>query len=296
MSELTKTLCKKALVVRFARSCWRAQRRDKRAEEAVENAHGTRDAGRFVKSLISPADPDLKAIRVAQSSAYEWHQARTLPWKERSARLLPTAMLLDYAGEYRGHKATLDGLSSVFAEKYAEKLAAAQVRLNGLFSAADYPSASEIGSLFSYDLQIESVPDTGAFFGMVSDGDAAELERRAEDRVRAAAEESMRDLWRRLYEPVKHLSDRLADPDAGFHKTAITNIAEICAVLPKLNWASDPSLERLRQEVEGTLARADASVLRENAEVRKAAVQAAEGFLFSIGEHYEPREAVPKDA
>jgi hypothetical protein len=63
----------------------------------------------------------------------------------------------------------------------------------------------------------------------------------------------MKEVWDRLYERVKHMAEKLADPKAIFRDTMVENTKELCALLPRLNFMDDPDLESLRQQVESSL-------------------------------------------
>jgi hypothetical protein len=83
-----------------------------------------------------------------------------------------------------------------------------------------------------------------------------ELTRIQEDverRVSEAQTVAMKEVWDRLYDRVKHMAEKLADPKAIFRDTLVDNTKELCALLPRLNFMDDPNLEALRLEVEGGL-------------------------------------------
>ena len=52
----------------------------------------------------------------------------------------------------------------------------------------------------------------------------------------------MKEAWQRLYDVVKHASDKLNDPTGIFRDSLVQNINDICGVLPRLNFADDPNL------------------------------------------------------
>ena len=85
---------------------------------------------------------------------------------------------------------------------------------------------------------------------------------------RKAQDDAMRDLWRRLYEPVKHMAEKLADPEGKFKDTLVSNIREIAGLLTRLNVAEDPNLEELRKEVEAKLCGQAPETLRTDATIR----------------------------
>ena len=66
----------------------------------------------------------------------------------------------------------------------------------------------------------------------VSIGDA-ELERIQQDveaRVENSAQQAMKEAWQRLYDRVKHMAEKLADPKAVFRDTLVENTKEVCSI------------------------------------------------------------------
>ena len=46
------------------------------------------------------------------------------------------------------------------------------------------------------------------------------------------------------------MAEKLADPKAVFRDTLVENTKEVCSILSRLNFADDPDLETMRQQVE----------------------------------------------
>jgi hypothetical protein len=74
------------------------------------------------------------------------------------------------------------------------------------------------------------------------------------------------------------MSEKLADPKAVFRDTMVENTRELCALLPRLNFADDPNLEDLRQQVEGSLL-LHPDALRNNPVVRQDKAREAKDIM-----------------
>jgi hypothetical protein len=79
----------------------------------------------------------------------------------------------------------------------------------------------------------------------------------------------MKDVWQRLYDKVKHIEERLANPSAVFRDTMLENARELCELLPRLNFADDPTLEQMRREVEQKLVSYHPDALRNDPDLRR---------------------------
>jgi len=117
------------------------------------------------------------------------------------------------------------------------------------------------------DMAVFPVPSDDFRVEITSD-ELSNIQQDVERRVTEASEIAMADIWQRLYDRVKHMSEKLADPKAIFRDTMVENTRELCSLLPRLNFADDPNLESLRQEVEGSLL-LHPEVLRHNPVVRE---------------------------
>jgi len=75
-------------------------------------------------------------------------------------------------------------------------------------------------------------------------------------------------LWSRLYKVVLHMADRLVEENGVFRDSLLSNIQDLCDVLPKLNTTGDAQLEEMRKEVETKLLAFRPQELREDADAR----------------------------
>ncbi len=109
----------------------------------------------------------------------------------------------------------------------------------------------------------------------MTDEQLSEVKTQMEEANRAAIQEAMRDAWNRLYTAITKMHERLDDEDAIFRNSLIGNVCELVDILPRLNIADDPNLEKMRQEAEDRLCSWDIDNLRENPSYRASAAQEA---------------------
>jgi len=128
----------------------------------------------------------------------------------------------------------------------------AQRILGNLYDSTDYPSSVDIAHKFRMDMAIFPVPSTD-FRVSIGSEELSRIQQDVERRVQRAQSTAMQEVWTRLYDRVKHMAEKLADPKAIFRDSMIENAREICALLPRLNFADDPQLETMRQQVEASL-------------------------------------------
>jgi hypothetical protein len=252
-SAAESMLATRAVLARPTIRVWTARKLDKRATAETLADHGAAaDAGRFHKTLV--ARSSLAEIAQAAGAARTLHYARTLPWGDDGARILPTALYADYLRDMRSLRHQFDGAVSAFVATYDAHRDAARASLGSLFAESDYPTAREIAGRFGFDVAVYPVPQSTDF--RVEVGDAVRQDLAA--RVEAAVADAMRDAAARLVETVKTLADRLRDyqpardgqPAAGiFRDSLVGNLRDLAAVLPAFNLAGDPRFDDLAARV-----------------------------------------------
>ena len=117
----------------------------------------------------------------------------------------------------------------------------------------------------------------------ISDEEEAVLRAEIQATTKRAAEQAMTEVWQRLYDRVKHLADKLTDPTATFKNTTIEHINELCSILPRLNFADDPDLEGMRQQVEEKLSGFHPDALRNDPDLRRDTAADASDIMSKMG-------------
>ena len=166
--------------------------------------------------------------------------------------MLPSANYLAFMTDFRKEKGEWQYLVDQFISNYDQLRLDAKRLLNGLYNDADYPDEQEIARKFKIDMAIFPVPSTDFRVSIASD-ELTRIQEDVERRVTEAQTVAMKEVWDRLYDRVKHMAEKLADPKAIFRDTLVDNTKELCALLPRLNFMDDPNLEALRAQVEGSL-------------------------------------------
>lgn len=245
-------LSDRALLVQLSVSQWTARKYDKKVSKEVAVSHGTTtDAGRYNKSLL-PMNDLLDRVHKKTTHIREKFYKNTLPWGIEGTMMLPTSNYLEFVTEFRKEKGEWEYIVREFVDNYDSLKADAQRILGGLYVEADYPSARDIEQKFSIDMAIFPVPASDFRVTIASD-ELTRIQQDVERRVAQAQQTAVRDVWNRLFEKVKHMAEKLADPKAIFRDSMVENARETCALLTRLNFTDDPNLEAMRQEVEATL-------------------------------------------
>jgi hypothetical protein len=96
-----------------------------------------------------------------------------------------------------------------------------------------------------------------------------------------------------MREVVKHLVDRLSEPESRFHATMVTNIFDLVSLLPQLNVNQDPDLERFALQIRDRLCNYTAQDLKKDDELRTSTAAEAAGIVAEIDQVLESRRSQP---
>ena len=275
-------LSDKALLVQLNISQWTARKYDKRATEQVAQQNGSASqAGRYNKSLL-PMNDALNNIHQKSTLIRKKFYTNTLPWGIEGTMMLPSANYLNFMTEFRKEKADWESLVDTFYHEYPRLHADAQRFLGNLYNKADYPELHDIQRKFKMDMAVFPVPSND-FRVSIGDAELERIQQDVEARVENSAQQAMKEAWQRLYDRVKHMAEKLADPKAVFRDTLVENTKEVCSILSRLNFADDPDLETMRQQVEGSLANNHPESLRNDPDLRKNKAEEARAIMDKMG-------------
>ena len=278
------TLNDRALLVQLSISQWTARKYDKKATRQVADANGTTmDVGRYNKALL-PMNGLLDYVHKKSSHIRTKFYENTLPWGIEGTMMLPTSNYLQFMTDFRKERDEWNTLVGNFVHNYDQLVRDAQRQLGSLYDSADYPATSDIRTKFHMDMSVYPVPSTDFRVAIGSD-ELSRIQQDVERRVADAQTKAMQEVWTRLHDRVKHMAEKLADPKAIFRDSLVENAREICALLPRLNFADDPNLEAMRQQVEASLLkhpealRTDPDLRRDTAAEAKAIMDKMSVFM-----------------
>src|SRR5579883_65932 len=235
------SLSSRAMLCSLSISMWSARKHDREASEEIATLHGAKsDAGRYNKMLLPKQA--LAEIQKIMSEARHEHYFMTLPWGDDGYRVLPAAAYLEHTAKMREISNRFTPAVDTLVQRFEELVREAKVRLNGLFREADYPSTAELRAKFSFETKVIPLPDAADFRVCLGDDEKERIKRQITATVEASLHLATRDLWQRLYEAVKHMSERLSayrvteeGVEHPFRDSIVGNLVRVVEVLPKLN-------------------------------------------------------------
>jgi len=293
MDDRISAIQEVAIKVKLNVSCWPAKKEDKEATKATHLQQGAKqDAGTYRKNMVSKKH--LKPIRDIETEARKFHREVTLPWGQDGERVLPASMVDEYTAEMRRLHQDFDLAVAEFKQKYPAIVIDEKSTLGSMYNQSEYPSLRELEDKFDFRVSITPIESADDFRIKLSES----IIDRIKDDVRRQENENQlnitTDLYNRLQNVIEDMIGRLTatkkDKKTGetiyksFSYTALTNITDLAALLPKLNINNNYGLSELHKEIMDKLGKISVEDIRESEAVREVTVQKGQELLDDIGQ------------
>lgn len=266
---------------------WRGSILDKAETLAIAQKHGTMaEVARVTKTLLPMAKTldDVKKVRGKLRAAF---YKGTAAWGIEGTRILRSDAWLDFNNNEMQPLIREDKqLVKLFVADYPKLAAMAPQVLNGMYNPADYPTVEQIESKFYCTVRYYPMPDAPDWRLDMPDADQDALKAQLEADKQESFRIAMSSVWERLHDVVKAAADKLADPQAVFRDSLITNALDLCKLLPSLNITDDPHLETMRQQVEGVLSGHTIATIRQPGFTRSATANKMADIMAKMGAMY----------
>jgi hypothetical protein len=177
-----------------------------------------------------------------------------------------------------------------FLEVYPSYIEQVRPELNGLFREEDYPLVEKLRAKFGVNLEVLPIPSGDDFRVTLSEEEQARVAREIDESVRQSLKRGTKDLWIRLTDVVRHMVDKLNDPESRFHASLVTNVVDLLDLLPRLNVNQDDELNRFAAEIKDRLCNFSAHDLKKNEILRVATVSDAAQILSQMDAVLRDRE------
>jgi hypothetical protein len=183
---------------------------------------------------------------------------------------------------FRKRRAEWETMVRKFLHDYPTLQVTAQRFLGNLYDPADYPDVKDLQHKFKIDIVILPVP-TNDFRVQLADDELAGIHADIERRLGESSQRAIQEAWQRLYNQVKLMSERLGNTEGRLYDSLFDNAVELCRILPRLNFADDPNLEAMRQEVEAKLVSHTKDSIKDNPVLRKQVAGEAADIMAKMG-------------
>jgi hypothetical protein len=273
MAKNLAGVARAAMLVNLNISTYSGRKQDKTTQEEVTTAKGahSKQAASVYKNLFANCT-ELAAITKFQARVRFEHYRLTMPWSDSGARLLPTALLLEYTDAMGRFQVEFKALVDSFLAKYDTLVAAAAFQLGTLFDRDEYMLSGKVARRFSMEFTYTPIPASGDFRLDIESEVQQDLIDQYEARSNRMLEQANQEAWTRLHGVLAKISDRLKVDEDGvknkFHDTLVSNAEDLCDLLRSLNVTGDADLERARKRLQDALSGVTPKELRDELSTR----------------------------
>jgi hypothetical protein len=283
----TEVLKSKALMVRLNRKKLNRNKMDKDLGTLVRDLKNVSESGavRVNKSLFSKSCTDAYMKVYNDGSKYFYRV--TLPWDDRGWRLLSIELFEDFQKTIKAHTRQYRARVLDFIENIGSHVEDAKKMLGDAFSIDDYKFLAPNGSVdqdylldqFGFEVEFNTVTSGADLRATLTADDreiiAEQIDKQAKENFQRANEHIITS----LQECIFAIHERLCVDENVFRDTLITNLEDLCDLIPKMNITNDILINDLAANAKAKLAKWDPDVLREVPSIRKDVSKEAKKIL-----------------
>lgn len=280
------SISERALLVSVNISQWTARKLDKRESAEVARRNSAIDGSIRANKDLLPMAHSLKQVHSVVGSIRNEFYRTTVPWMNDMG-IIKAEGYMTFAPRMAERKIEFDTAVNKFLDEYQELRIDASYLLGGLYRDEDYPSPEEIATKFKMDVAFYPVPAPSEWGRLspladIADGMAHDLAAKYAERER----EATKVVWERLHKLVSAAHNTLTSDKGRVHDTLLDNARELCSIMPSLNISDDPTLETMRQSLEGAIAGVDTDALRKDEVVRTQVSDKLADIMNKMGAMY----------
>jgi len=277
-------LNEKGLIVRLSISQWTARKFDKTVTAEIESTKQATESGRFNKLLI--AKEKLQPIQKIVGEARNYHYNNTLHFSDENGRLLPITNYFNYLEEMKSFEKMYWMEVRKFVRDYAVNVIDAQVRLSGMYNTTDYPPVEDVESKYGFSMSFDPIVSADMLNVGLNETELAIIRDEINGRQQLCFDRANNDLWDRLRTVVGKMNHALKN-GKHFKNTLVSNIKDVCDIIPSLNITEDKNLNELAKETKDKLVQISATQLRKDPAAKIHIGAAANDILKKIDDLFE---------
>ncbi len=277
----TAPLSSRAMIVSLNISHFNPAITDKAVTDEVHQTHNVSErSGKYRKNRIDTDAPVWKQYIAARSALRTKYYEMTLPWGQDGSRILTTLLFDKFTEEMRKLAEKVNEAADEFVAAFPDLKAQAKEALNGMYRESDYPT--NIAAKFDVRWKFQGLSTADDFRAEISQEHVTEIRKEIEEDLRHTAEEAMKEPYKRLFECINRMVEQIeklhAPVTAGkkapsakvtIQDTLISNLAQLCQILPGLNLTGDERLAELGKRAMAMVQDITAEDIREQPKTRR---------------------------
>jgi hypothetical protein len=282
----TPTISSSSMLVELSISTWTGRKKDKRASADVTSQNYAAAGVAAVNKKLLGDCAELSAVQKFTANLRNAHYSMTMPWSDTGLRLLPTAQYFKYNQQMTALQSEYERLVQNFLDAYDWEISQAQAKLGDLFLRDDYPTLDNLRGKFRFGLTYIPLADAGDFRIDIANDAAEELRTHYETYYSNQLSNAMNDVWKRTYDALSRMSERLdyADHEQKkvFRDSLVDNVGEMVELLRVCNVGNDVQMTAMAANLEDTLRGVTPEALREDEYLRRETKRAVDEAIKAL--------------
>ena len=279
------TLQSSAMLVELGISVWTARKLDKRASDDVTTQnHADKGMANVNKKLL--ACDELTAIQKFAANSRNAHYAMTLPWSDSGLRMLTTSKYFAYHKAMTALDTEFRTLVAKFLLRYEWLINETQLKLGDMYDPSEYPSLDRVQAKFGFRLNYIPLPESGDFRVDIGNQQADELRDQYATFYNNQLTRAMNDIWKRAYEALSRMSERLdysdRDTKKVFHASLVGNVMDLIDIMESMNITDDPVMQMQQRKLKVAMAGVTPEALREDEYLRLETKRAVDDAIAAL--------------
>lgn len=275
-------------LIELSISVWSGRKQDKTATaDAAIASNADKSLLNTTKKLLGDCE-ELEAVRKFAANARNFVYSSTSPWGDLGQRSFPMSKFPEFHREMTGMLVEFDRLVENFLSVYDYARTNVQAKLGALYNPDEYPTAENLRGRFRFFFTYPPVPEVNMYSQIQDEAEAYlrdEYARVYTDRINGM----MKDVWDRVYDSLKHMSERLDYPEHAdkatrkiFRDTLVDNVRSSLGMLKEFNITGDTRMTQLHAALDHALTGVTADGLREDAGFRAETKRSVDSILSTM--------------
>jgi hypothetical protein len=220
----------------------------------------------------------------------------TQPWKEGGWRILNVNNYSKLEQDIRALNENLGKALDRFIPLYDHYKEESMLKLGGMSTNIDYPSAEYVRSRFSIEVSYDPITTSGDFRIEIGQDEVEQIKKVCDERNNRSLKVAMEDAWNRVVTAIEKIYNSFSAEEYEWTNKAgeivmrkprifqsnIDNIRELIDLLPSLNITNDPNLNNIKRELEDKFLEINVEDIKDDDVLRKSKAKEAEDLLNNI--------------
>jgi hypothetical protein len=234
-------------------------------QQANISLNTNQNAGYYSKCKVNR--DDIRLILTIANDARRYRRNLTRPWGQGDTRLLPSTEVLDYTSNMSKFQFRFEQEVVEIQRNWPSIMHEQKVRLGPLFDPDEYPAQHEVPNCFGFRQELLPVPEGSHFVLDLEKRVLDQLRERLDTENKKRMQDSMKEMWQRLYEPVANMA-YICGEDKSVHKSLVANVENAIAILKRLNITNDQDFADMIELAELRLVGWTTNQIRKNKDLK----------------------------